>query len=157
MGPSDWKVRSGKLQNNGTSTTAQSFIFAPKLSGMADYVIVVEAQVISYTPGPNVSFGFVVRANNQAGGNQAGVFADQSNQLDNATICCQQQGMMIDPKTDKHMYQVKVQGSQITFSIDGNVVSQITDSLYPSGQMVGLFDEGVTLDVLSFEIDQVSA
>jgi len=155
-GPQDWQVTGGKLHNDGSSATAQSFIFAPQVSGMADYAIEVQVEVASYNPGPTVNFGFVVRATKQSGGYQAGIYPDQQGNLTIAAICCQS-GKSFNPAMTVQTYRIEVQGNQITFLINKKVVSTLTSSLFPDGQQAGLFDEGVTLDVLSFEILQLGA
>jgi len=45
-----------------------------------------------------------------------------------------------------------VNGDQITFSIDGEVVLEATDASFPTGGQIALWSNGVKLDVRAFRV-----
>lgn len=166
-GSSDWKNLNGTLLNDGTGNNGPSdngpSIVAPcQPTSTANYVVETKIQVVSGSG----CFGISVRGNPSNNGWQgylAGVGGCYGGTLDEAylagpTYTEDSAGVQasFSPGTDTHTYRVEVNNNTIKLYVDNSLLLTLTDNRYLTGAQVGLWDQGVQLQVTSFSVTAAS-
>lgn len=155
-----WKwISNGSLGSDGTSQNGGYTIIAPYKPTSSDYAI--EA-VIQYNNGSyNTTFGLVARSTSGQDG-YAGTVDAGSNDVyiahmseDSLSDSLSKQDYNVD--SSQHTYRLEVKGNSITFFIDGQQISQVTDNRYTSAGQVGIRARNADLNVLSFKVVALQA
>lgn len=161
-GSPDWKLLNGMLLNDGSSTNFDTgngpTIVAPcQLGSAANYAVETKIQLTSGSG----CFGITVRGSSVSSGWQgymAGVggcssywgdayIAGPGYVSDSARV----RGAF-DPGNHLHTYRVEANGNVIKFLVDGSPLLTLTDNRYLTGSQVGLWSDGVQLQVTSFAV-----
>ncbi len=163
----DWKTINGMLVNGGKDEGWGTWIKAPYQPGqlkIVNYAVEAEMQAVREGGGgadcrATVSFGVVARATSE-GAYWVGIGEPWSKPraaagpLRRAIAGCAEDlaSGSYDIGTDWQTYRVEVQGNTVSLQINGMPVLQTTSNRYLEGGMVGLWSQGVELNVRSFKV-----
>jgi hypothetical protein len=151
---------SGQLVDDGTNWDNTQFAHAPKITPYtANYA--VEADIQAVRAGNGCTFGLSVREDSigdyrvgvRAPGPTAAFIFDQTSGVgcdDYYWNALTKASYSLD--TDWHTYRVEVRGNDIKLLIDGQPVIETIDNHHLTGNSVGLFSNGMVINVRSFKV-----
>lgn len=148
--PPGWTVSAGELVADGSKF--QGYAQPAHAVDRNDYAVEAEIK-IDEQPACAANFGIVVRGSETgyyAGGVEWVCNAGASARLWALNTLLGQQPVSVDQGW--HTYRVAVNGDHLTYSIDGTVVLEATDSRYATGGQVALWSNGVKLEVRTFRV-----
>jgi hypothetical protein len=145
-----WSVSNGDLISDGSPF--QGYAQPTRTVDRDNYAVEAEIRIVE-APACAANFGIVARGSESgfyAGGDEWICGNGSSDRIWALDRLLAQKDRPID--LGWHTYRLDVNGSHITFSIDGTVVLEATDSTYPAGGQVAIWSNGVKLDVRAFRI-----
>lgn len=162
-GSKNWKILNQTLLNDGSSGYLGSgsgpTIVAPCQPGtISNYAVETKIQVIS--SGYNPCFGITVRGTStqdgwqgyKAGIGDCGTISDARLSGPDYFYDQQKKDAPFDPGKTLHTYRIEVRDNTVKFQIDSSTILTLTDNRYLNGAEVGLWDQNVQLQVVSFKV-----
>lgn len=172
-GDDGWSLKDGwQHKGNGIGTTfedteANANVFAPFKPSSANYSVETDINFTGFGDkgkandnkhktgaGGNADYGVIVRFDNGQGyacglDRNAGAYIVL---LKDNQVATKLTNAGYHFNTGSHTFRVKVQGGEITFSIDGSVVAQVSDGTLTEPGEVGLRSNNAVIEVTSFKV-----
>jgi hypothetical protein len=125
------------------------------VTGTTDYAVEIDFVLLESDQCPR-NFGVAIRGSD-AGYYAAGIDWD-CDQM--AVLWAGQERLESLPLAldqSLHVLRVEAIGDRITYSIDGQVVSEVTDTRHPAGGEIGIWANGVAISITAFRIYDMTA
>lgn len=162
-GDRSWKTVSGIIVNDGTEFGSIMAPYKPSRSGVADYAVEAEIQVIQ--EGRDSSFGIIVRSDYYAGyifSTGGGIFSVDHHaaviSINECPSCYATEILAESPSgmdNEWHTYRVEVIGNEMQLLIDGREFIHVTDNRYLTGGEVGLWSLRTQVQVRNFKVEEL--
>jgi hypothetical protein len=160
-GSGDWKLLNGRLLNDGTGgggDNGPTKVAPCQLGNISNYAVVVKMQIMQVVNGYTGNFGISVRGNPSSNGWQGyaacvGFYPTCNGGASLTAIRGNTSASgAFTPGTAVHTYRVEAKDNVINFIIDSGLVVTLTDNEFFTGSQVGIWCEGLQMEVFSFQV-----